>query len=128
MHSFNTSYISYLLHTHTIRYVCILLYTMLIQTCTSLTYTSHIHFTHILYTYTIDSVLNHEVVKYFTNENKELNKFNTYLQRIQQLNIDSTYAIAILNFGQATLFCAGLTASLVIALNRVSIGVMSVGK
>ena len=76
----------------------------------------------------IDSVLNHEVVKYFTNEKKELIKFNTYLQRIQQLNIDSTYAIAILNFGQATLFCAGLTASLVIALNRVSIGVMSVGK
>ena len=73
-------------------------------------------------------MLNHEVVKYFTNEKKELIKFNTYLQRIQLLNIDSTYAIAILNFGQATLFCAGLTASLVIALNRVSIGVMSVGK
>lgn len=75
----------------------------------------------------IDSILNHEVVKLFTNEKKELARFDGYLQRIQQLSIDSTFSIAILNFGQATLFCAGLTTSLLIALQKVQAGTMSVG-
>jgi len=75
----------------------------------------------------IDSILNHEVVKLFTNERRETNRFDTYLQRIQELSIESTYAIAVLNLGQAAMFCVGLTSSLLIALNRVQRGTMSVG-
>jgi cation transport ATPase len=54
-------------------------------------------------------------------------RFDTYLQRIQELSIESTYAIAVLNLGQAAMFCVGLTSSLLIALNRVQRGTMSVG-
>jgi ATP-binding cassette subfamily B protein len=77
--------------------------------------------------YFIDSILNHEVVKYFTSEEKESKKFDSYLFKIQKLNIDSTYAIALLNLGQTTMFCTGLTISLLIALKRVQTGLMSVG-
>ena len=77
--------------------------------------------------YFIDSILNHEVVKFFTNEDKELKRFDSYLSNIQKLNIESTYAIALLNFGQAAMFCSGLTASLLVSLGRVQSGSMSVG-
>ncbi|KAJ1440616.1 hypothetical protein B484DRAFT_415447, partial [Ochromonadaceae sp. CCMP2298] len=75
----------------------------------------------------IDSVLNHEVVKLFSNEDRELQRFDGYLQRIQDLSIESTYAIAVLNFGQAVLFGCGLTASLLVALQGVQAGTMTVG-
>jgi len=70
----------------------------------------------------IDSILNHEVVKLFSSERREALRFDSYLARIQRLSIDSTYAIAVLNLGQAALFCAGLTSSLLIALQRVQAG------
>eukprot|EP01041_Mallomonas_annulata_P010862 gene10862-22680_t len=75
----------------------------------------------------IDSILNHEVVKLFTNEKRELARFDSYLQRIEDLNVQSTYSIAVLNLGQASLFCLGLTSSLLLALQRVALGTMSVG-
>ena len=75
----------------------------------------------------IDSILNHEVVKLFTNEKVEAKRFDNYLSRIQQLSIDSTNAIAMLNLGQALLFSGGLTVSLLIALQKVQAGLMTVG-
>jgi len=77
--------------------------------------------------YFIDSILNHEVVKLFTNENREQTKFNNYLTRIQELSIETTYAIAVLNLGQAVMFASGLTLSLLTALKRVGDGTLSVG-
>jgi ABC-type transport system involved in Fe-S cluster assembly fused permease/ATPase subunit len=77
--------------------------------------------------YFIDSILNHEVVKLFNNEASEAGRFNDYLEKIRKINIDMTYLIAALNLGQAALFCAGLTGSLLIGLRRVNAGLMSVG-
>eukprot|EP01036_Dinobryon_divergens_P031267 gene31267-40637_t len=62
-----------------------------------------------------------------SNEKKESERFDSYLARIQQLSIDSTYAIGALNLGQAALFCGGLTSSLLLAYARVQSGLMSVG-
>lgn len=75
----------------------------------------------------IDSILNHEVVKLFTNENREFDKFDGYLGRMERLNIDSTIAVAVLNVGQAFMFSMGLVASLLVAFKRVQCGMMSVG-
>lgn len=75
----------------------------------------------------IDSLLNQEVVKLFNNQKQEISRFDGYLARMQKLNIESTYSIAVLNIGQAVLFCAGLTTSLLVALGRVQAGSMSVG-
>ena len=75
----------------------------------------------------IDSILNQEVIKLFTAEERESRRFDGYLRQQEQLSITNTYAIAVLNLGQALLFCGGLTASLVLALNRVLAGTMSVG-
>ena len=75
----------------------------------------------------IDSMLNHDVVKLFSNEDKEARRFDSYLSRIQSLSIDSTYAIGVLNLGQAALFCLGLTSTLLLAYGKVQSGLMSVG-
>jgi ATP-binding cassette subfamily B (MDR/TAP) protein 7 len=64
----------------------------------------------------IDSILNHEVVKLFTNERSEAARYDTYLVRIQDLSIATTYAIALLNLGQVRSFVVGLV--LVIAFNH----------
>ena len=78
--------------------------------------------------YFIDSILNHEVVKLFTNQDKEEIKYNSYLEKIKQLSIESTYAIAVLNLGQALMFGAGLTASLLTACNKIQLGLMTIGE
>ena len=75
----------------------------------------------------IDSLLNQEVVKLFNNEKQEIKRFDGYLARMERLNIQSTYAVALLNLGQAVLFCAGLTTSLLVGLKKVQRGEMSVG-
>lgn len=75
----------------------------------------------------IDSILNHEIVKLFTNEQKESKRFDSYLKKLEELAINNTYAIALLNLGQAVLFSIGLTASLFVALRKVNSGVMSIG-
>jgi ABC-type transport system involved in Fe-S cluster assembly fused permease/ATPase subunit len=75
----------------------------------------------------IDSILNQEVVKLFNSERKELNRFDEYLKKIQQLNVDTTFSIALLNCGQAFLFGTGLVISLLVALHKVLQGKMSVG-
>ena len=75
----------------------------------------------------IDSILNHEVVKLFTNEKQETARYDSYLSKIQDLSVSTTYAVALLNLGQAAVFCAGLTSSLLIALRRVAGGSMTVG-
>jgi len=75
----------------------------------------------------IDSILNHEVVKLFNSEERERLRFDDFLQRIEDLSIETTYSIAVLNFGQAALFGLGLTSSLLIALNKVGMGMMTVG-
>lgn len=75
----------------------------------------------------IDSILNHEIVKLFNNEQKERERFDGYLRKLQQISIDSTIAIAWLNFGQACMFSIGLTTNLLIAFDRVRRGLMSIG-
>ena len=54
-------------------------------------------------------------------------RYDGYLKELQDLNIATTYSIALLNLGQAAVFCVGLTSSLLIALHRVGLGTMSVG-
>eukprot|EP01039_Chlorochromonas_danica_P002843 gene2843-3104_t len=75
----------------------------------------------------IDSILNHEVVKLFTNERREAKRYDSFLTRLQQLNIETTVAVAWLNVGQAILFGLGLVSSLLLALHRVRLGTMTVG-
>ena len=66
-------------------------------------------------------------MKLFTNEGREISRFNGFLTKLQELSIKTTYSIAALNVGQALMFGAGLMGSLLLSLGKVASGVMSVG-
>jgi ABC-type transport system involved in Fe-S cluster assembly fused permease/ATPase subunit len=70
---------------------------------------------------------NAETVKLFGNEPLEHQRFDNYLGGIQKYNIENTFAIAVLNVGQALIFSAGLTAVMLFTASEVSSGVMTVG-
>ena len=75
----------------------------------------------------IDSILNHEIVKLFSGQQKEIRKFDEYLAVLQTLAIKTTYSIGWLNIGQSSMFGVGLLASLLLSLFKVAGGSMSVG-
>jgi ATP-binding cassette subfamily B protein len=69
----------------------------------------------------IDSLLNFETVKYFTNEKFEAKRYDSFLQSYQKAAIKSQQSLAILNIGQQSIIVIGLIA----ILWRATIGVQS---
>jgi len=68
----------------------------------------------------IDSLLNFETVKYFTNEKMEAERFDASMARYERSAIRIWTSLGALNFGQAVIFYAGV---IVISLMSV-VGVM----
>ena len=57
----------------------------------------------------IDSLLNYETVKYFGAEARETARYDQSMARYERNSIKAYTSLALLNFGQATIFAAGLT-------------------
>lgn len=77
--------------------------------------------------YFVDVMANAETVKLFANERHEAARFDAYLGSIQKYNVRNTYAIAVLNVGQALIFSCGLTVVMLFTAIEVAAGRMSVG-
>jgi ATP-binding cassette, subfamily B, heavy metal transporter len=75
----------------------------------------------------VDSLLNFETVKYFTNEDLESNRFDAALGRYEKAAISSQNSLALLNLGQGIIISIGLVAVLYLAARNVANGTMSVG-
>ena len=69
----------------------------------------------------IDSLLNFETVKYFSNEKFEAKRYDSFLQSYQKAAIQSQKSLAVLNIGQQTIIVVGLIA----ILWRATLGVQS---
>lgn len=69
--------------------------------------------------YFIDSILNHEVVKLFNRRPDEAKRYDEYLSQAENLYILTTYAVAVLNLGQAAIFGAGLVSILLMGASNV---------
>lgn len=63
----------------------------------------------------IDALLNYETVKYFTNENLEIERFDKLAGCYAQFAVRSKKALALLNFGQNTIIALGLTFIMILA-------------
>jgi ABC-type transport system involved in Fe-S cluster assembly fused permease/ATPase subunit len=77
--------------------------------------------------YFVDSMANSETVKLFSNEAHEAAKFDRFLGAIHFYNLRNTYAIALLNVGQAAIFSLGLTLVMFFTAAEVAAGRMTVG-
>lgn len=75
----------------------------------------------------IDSLINFETVKYFSNEAFEANRYDENLERYQKAAILSQQSLAILNFGQQTIISTGLVLIMWRAASGVAAGSLTLG-
>lgn len=78
-------------------------------------------------TISIDSLLNYETVKYFTNEDYEANRYDKSLQKWEQANRKNRLSLLSLNAGQALIITVAMTIMIWLAAQRVTEGSMTIG-
>ena len=75
----------------------------------------------------IDSLLNYETVKYFTNEDYEAQAYDKQLSNWEQAKIKNRLSLFALNGGQAFIIAMAMTSMLALAAVKVSEGKMTLG-
>lgn len=75
----------------------------------------------------IDSLLNYETVKYFSNEDYESRRYDENLEAWEKAAVRNQTSLAYLNIGQATIIAAGVTALMTLASKEVMAGTMTLG-
>jgi ATP-binding cassette subfamily B protein len=75
----------------------------------------------------IDSLLNYETVKYFTNEEMEARRYDKAMAGYERAAVRIWTSLGTLNFGQALIFYAGVIVILAMAANGVMAGTLTVG-
>lgn len=78
-------------------------------------------------THAVDSLLNFETVKYFTNEDFEANRYDGDLSDWEQARRKNRLSLFALNGGQALIIASAMTAMLLLAGLRVEEGSMTIG-
>src|SRR6267142_2697708 len=75
----------------------------------------------------IDSLLNYETVKYFSAEEREATRYDRSMERYERASVKTYTSLAVLNTGQAVIFTAGLTATMLMCAIGVRKGTNTVG-
>ena len=75
----------------------------------------------------LDSLMNYETVKYFGNEQLELERFDHTLGEWEDTAVKSQNSMSLLNFGQGAIIALGVTAIMFLAADQVVAGGMSIG-
>jgi ATP-binding cassette subfamily B protein len=75
----------------------------------------------------VDSLLNYETVKYFTNEGYEADRYDRSLAEWEQARRSNRLSLFALNAGQALIIALSQTAVIGLAAWQVSSGVLSIG-
>ncbi len=76
----------------------------------------------------IDSLLNFETVKYFTNEQHEARRYDSALAKYERASVRSQTSLAMLNVGQSIIISAGLVIVLLMAGQGVVDGRFTIGE
>jgi ABC-type transport system involved in Fe-S cluster assembly fused permease/ATPase subunit len=75
----------------------------------------------------VDSLLNFETVKYFSNEEMEARRFDASMAGYERSAIRIWTSLGFLNFGQAVIFYAGVIIIAVLAVQGVMAGTLTIG-
>ncbi len=75
----------------------------------------------------INSLLNYETVKYFSAEEREAQRYDRSMEGYERASVKTYTSLAVLNTGQAIIFTAGLTATMVMCAIGVRNGTNTVG-
>ncbi len=77
--------------------------------------------------YAVDGMLNYETVKYFTNEDYELQQYDETLDKWEAAAVKSQVSMSVLNFGQGVVIAIGVTLMMIFAAQGVVDGNMTIG-
>jgi ABC-type transport system involved in Fe-S cluster assembly fused permease/ATPase subunit len=75
----------------------------------------------------IDSLLNYETVKYFSAEQREATRYDHSMERFERASVKTYTSLALLNTGQAVIFTAGLTGTMLMCISGIRNGTHTVG-
>ena len=75
----------------------------------------------------IDSLINYETVKYFNNEEYELDRYDASMRQWEKAAVRSTTSLSLLNSVQGLVIATGVTVLMFMAAEEVVNGVMTVG-
>ena len=75
----------------------------------------------------IDSLLNYETVKYFGSEEREAIRYDHSMEGYERASVKTYTSLAVLNTGQAVIFTAGLTATMLMCAIGIRRGTNTVG-
>jgi len=75
----------------------------------------------------IDSLINHETVKYFTNEEHEARRYDKALERYEKTAVRTVTSLSVLNIGQAAIVGLGVTIIMLMSARDIVSGHMSIG-
>jgi ABC-type transport system involved in Fe-S cluster assembly fused permease/ATPase subunit len=75
----------------------------------------------------IDSLLNHETVKYFTNEEHEARRYDVALERYEKAAVKTVTSLSVLNIGQAFIVGLGVTVIMLMSARDIVAGRMTIG-
>ncbi len=78
-------------------------------------------------TRSIDSLMNYETVKYFTNEAYEAHHYDVELSNWEQARRKNRLSLFVLNGGQSFIIAAAMTAAMVLAAFEVAAKTMTIG-
>lgn len=76
----------------------------------------------------LDSLLNYETVKYFSNEEHEAKRYDSAQARYEQAALTTQYSLGLLNFGQAAIIAVSLAAIMLLGGRDVEVGRITVGE
>ncbi|MCF6216565.1 MAG: ATP-binding cassette domain-containing protein [Emcibacter sp.] len=76
----------------------------------------------------VDSLLNFETVKYFTNEEHEARRYDVALAKYESASVRSQTSLAVLNVGQSVIISTGLVIVLLMAAKGVIEGQFTIGE
>ncbi len=75
----------------------------------------------------VDGMLNFETVKYFANEEHEVQRYDAALQAYERAAVKSETTLTLLNLGQGTIIATGLVGIMTLAARGVAAAEMTVG-
>ena len=75
----------------------------------------------------MDSLMNYETVKYFNNDDHEINRYRNTMGQWEEAAVNSQNTMSLLNFGQGAIIAIGVTGIMYLAALGVSNGELSLG-
>ena len=75
----------------------------------------------------VDALINYEAVKYFGNEDREIARYDSMMQRYEQASVKAIASLSMTNTANTILFTAGLGVAMVMCVLEVRAGSKTIG-